>query len=256
MYIQSLVLLQETVQGLTITGNDIGDSLLPVRLVDIYVQGIDGATVSNNNLGKNYLTTYSSNVTGVWFATGTVNSSILNNNITDITATAGGPRGLAISSAYPNANILISGNTITGMQTAGSAPPYGIYVFSTTSGVVVKKNKISGLLNTNTGGYGARGINIATSVSPANIDIVNNFVWNIVATADASVTYYGVGIAIDATISNVNVYSNSVNMYGSFAGYTSATVHTALYISSGVTILNLRDNIFKKFIQQSEQCNR
>lgn len=231
--------------GLNINSNDIGDSLLPVRLVDVYVQGVDGATITNNNLGLNYLTTYSSNVTGVWFATGTVNSSITNNTISYITATAGGPRGIAVSSAYPNANVNITGNTIKTIQTAGSTPPYGIYVFSTTSAVSIKKNKISNLLNTNTGGYGARGINIATTLSPANIDVINNFVWDIVATADASVTYWGIGIAVDATISNVNVFFNSVNLYGVFGGYSSATVHTAFYNSSGVTLLDLRDNIFK-----------
>jgi hypothetical protein len=230
--------------GLNILNNDIGDSTLPVRLVDVYVQGVDGATISGNNLGKNYATTYSSNVTGVWFATGTVNSSITNNIISDITATAGGPRGIAISSAYPNANINVTGNTITNIQTAGSSPPYGIYVFSTTSGVNLKKNKIGNMLNTNTGGYGCRGINIATTVSPANIDIINNFVWNIVATSDASVTYWGIGIAIDATVSGINVYFNSVNLYGTYAGYNSATVHTAFYNSAGPTALNVRDNIF------------
>ncbi len=185
-----------------------------------------------------------SNITGIWFATGTVNSTISGNNITNIYG-YGAPRGIAVSSAYANANINITGNTISGLKTAYSAPPYGIYVFSTTSAVSIKKNKVSNLLNTNTGGYGARGINVATSVSPANIDIINNFVWDIVATNDASVTYWSVGIAIDATISNVNVYFNSVNLYGSFVGYTSATVSTAFYSGSGVTVLNLRDNIFK-----------
>jgi len=230
--------------GLNIVNNDIGDSVNAVRLVDVYVQGVDGATIANNNLGKNYLTTYSSNVTGVWFATGTVNSSITNNNISDITATAGGPRGIAVSSAYPNANVNITGNTITNIQTAGSSPPYGMYIFSTTSGVSIKKNKVSGLLNTNTGGYGARAINIATTVSPANIDVINNFIWNVKATSDASVTYWGIGIAVDATISTVNVYANSVNFYGSYSGYSSATVHTACYVGSGVTLINVRDNIF------------
>ena len=230
--------------GLLITGNDLNTvQPLNVRLTKIYVQGVDGATVSNNNIGNDSNGTDASNITGIWFATGTVNSTISNNNITNIYG-YGPPRGIAISSAVPNANINITGNTITGLKTAYSSPPYGIYVFSTTSAVSVTKNRIGNMLNTATGGYGARGINIATSTTPANIDIINNFVWNIVATADASVTYWGIGIAIDATISNVNVYANSVNLYGTYAGYSSATVHTAFYNAAGVTALNVRDNIF------------
>lgn len=229
--------------GLNIIGNDFNSTTNPVRLVGVYVQGVDGATVSGNNIG-NFTVTDASNVTGVWFATGTVNSSILNNNISQLNgASVGPPRGIAVSSAYANANINIEGNTISTITTAYSSPPYGIYVFSTTSSVSIKRNKISGLLNTNTGGYGARGILIATTVSPANIDVVNNFVWDIKATSDASSTYWGIGIAIDATISTVNVYFNSVNLYGTLSGYSSATIHTALYLSAGVTIANVRNNI-------------
>ena len=61
--------------GLLITGNDL-NNVTPnhIALVGIYVQGVDGATISNNNIG-NYTTTYTSNITGVWFATGTINST-------------------------------------------------------------------------------------------------------------------------------------------------------------------------------------
>ena len=229
--------------GLNISSNDMNNSASPVRMVKIYVQGVDGATISNNNIGNDSDAVDASNITGIWFATGTVNSTISGNTISNI-AGYGPPRGIAVSSAVANANINITGNTITDLRTGYSSPPYGIYVFSTTSGVSIKKNKISGLLNRNTGGYGCRGINIATTVSPANIDIVNNFVWDVIATSDASVTYWGIGIAIDATISTVNVYFNSVNLYGSYAGYSSATVHTAFYVGSGVTLINVRDNIF------------
>lgn len=229
--------------GLLITGNDINDRLLPVRLTQIYIQGVDGATVSNNYLGNDSNGTDASNITGVWLATGTVNTTISGNTIYDIYG-YGAPRGIAVSSAVVNANVTITGNTISNLKTAYSVPPYGIYVFSSTSGVSVTKNKISTLLNTNTGGYGARGINIAVSTSPANVDVVNNFVSDIKCTSDASATYYNVGIALDGTMSNINVYANSVNLFGYYAGYTSATVSAALYVSSGVTLANIRDNIF------------
>lgn len=229
--------------GLNISNNELNNTLSPVRLVKIYVQGVDGVTVANNLIGNDSNAVDASNITGIWFATGTKNGTISGNTITNL-AGYGPPRGIAISTAVANSNISITKNTITGIRTAYSSPPYGIYVFSTTSGVSITKNKIGNMLNSNTGGYGCRGINIATTVSPSNIEIINNFVWNIVATSDASVTYWGIGIALDASISGVTVYFNSVNLYGSYSGYSSSTVHTAFYASSGITALNLRDNIF------------
>lgn len=232
--------------GLLITGNDFNSTgTSAIRLVGAYVQGVDGATVSNNNIG-NFNILDASNTTGVWFATGTVNSTISGNTISNLIATTGAPRGLAISSAYPNSNVNITGNTISNITTSYSASPYGIYVFSTTSGVQITKNQISNLLSSSTGGYGARGINVATTLSPANIDIVNNFVWNIVASSYtvAIPSDWNIGIAVDATINTVNVYFNSVNLYGSYSGYAGATVSTAFYVGSGVTLLNVRDNIF------------
>ena len=105
------------------------------------------------------------------------------------------------------------------------------------------KNKISGLLNSNTGGYGARGINVISTTTPANIEISNNFIWNIAATSRCQLTFWPIGIVVDAAISNVNVYYNSVNLYGSLAGYTTATNSAALYVGATVTGQNVRNNI-------------
>ena len=227
--------------GTLISGNDLNTTALPVRLCKVYVQGVDGATITNNNIGNDSNGVDASNITGIWLATGTINTVISGNNIGNIYG-YGPPRGIAVSSAVANANVTITGNNIYNLKTAYSGPPYGIYVFSTTSFVSVTKNKVTGLLNTNTGGYGARGINIAVSTTPAGIEVINNFVSNIMCSSDASSTYFNVGIGIDGTMSGVSVYNNSVNLFGIYAGYTSATVSTAIYISSGVSSLNLRNN--------------
>ena len=230
--------------GLLITGNDFNTPTSPIRLVGIYIQGVDGATISNNNLGNDSNTVDASNITGIWFATGTVNSTISGNTINNIYGSTGAPRGIAVSSALTGSNISITGNTLSALKSAYSSAVYGIYVFSTTSNVSIRKNKVSNLLNTSTGGYGVRGINIATSVSPSNIEVVNNFVWDMVSYSYASLSSdWNIGIAIDATITGVTVYDNSVNLFGTFAGYASATVSAALYISSGASSLNIRNNI-------------
>lgn len=231
--------------GLLLTQNDLSTSgTNSIRLAALYVQGADGATVSNNTIGNIANTTDASNLTGIWFATGTINSTISNNTISVFSGTSGGPRGIAASSANANSNLTISGNTILTLSTASSTPPYGIYIFSTTGNVSITRNQISGLLNTNTGGYGARGINLVTTLVSSNIQVANNIVTDIKCTGDASSTYWGIGIAIDGTMGSVSVYHNSVNLFGSYAGYSAATVTTAFFNSSTSTSLDVRDNIF------------
>ena len=229
--------------GLLITGNTLSSTVNPIRLCAIYVQGADGATVTNNTIGNMPNTVDASNLTGIWFATGTTNSTISGNTISTMSGTSTGPRGIAISSAVSNANVMVEGNTITDLSTSSSVIPYGIYVFSTTTGVTVKNNKVGTLLNSNTGGYGARGIYVVTNIAASNIDLINNAVYDIKCTSDASLTYWCIGIGMEGTTGGVNVYHNSVNLSGTYAGYSSATIATALYIGTSATNIDVRDNI-------------
>ncbi|MBP9581652.1 MAG: hypothetical protein IT276_10445, partial [Ignavibacteriaceae bacterium] len=231
--------------GLLITGNDLNISgANSIRLAGIYVQGVDGATVSYNNVG-NFTTSDASNITGAWFATGTVNSNITSNNFGPINSTTGAPRGIAISSAVPNANIVLSGNIINELTTSYTSAPYGIYVFSTTTGVTVEKNQVRKIWNTNSSGYGSRGIHVFTGLANSNITLKNNFVSDVKATGDASATYWGIGIGIEGATTGVNVYYNSVNLFGTYTGYTSGTISTAFgVITSTVASLDVRNNVF------------
>jgi hypothetical protein len=230
--------------GLLLTQNDLSiGGTNQIRLVGLYVQGVDGATLTGNVLG-NMAATDASNVNAIWFATGTVNSSILNNTIATMSGTSMGPRGIAASTGNVNSNLTISGNTITTITTSASTPPYGIYIYSSTGNVAITGNRISGLLNTNTGGYGARGINLLTAQASSNILLANNVIYDIVCTGDASSSFFGIGIAIDGTMGGVSVYHNSVNLYGSFAGYTSGTITAAFFCGSTTTALDVRNNIF------------
>ncbi|HCV43607.1 MAG TPA: hypothetical protein DGH68_08995, partial [Bacteroidetes bacterium] len=240
--------------GLNITGNDLTTAgANSVRLVGVYVQGVEGATVSNNNIG-NFTTLDASNITGIWFATGATNSTISNNSIGPISSTTGPPRGIAVSSAVTNANVQLVGNTVSGLATSYSSPPYGIYVFSTTTGVTVERNKVSSIYNTNTGGYGARAILINTGLAASSITVKNNFVWDVKATSDVSTTYWGIGIGVEGATGGVGIYYNNVNLYGSLAGYTTATVHTAFgVLTSTAGPLDVRDNIFVNSFDNTTQ---
>ena len=242
------VMAPDNGSGLLITGNDL-NNVTPnhIALVGLYVQGVDGATVSNNNIG-NYTTTYTSNITGVWFATGTINSTISNNTIGPINITTAPPRGIVVTSAVPNANVVVNDNTLTGMITSYAGANYGIYVFSTTSGVSVLNNKISNIKNTNSGGYSAIGIALGSSLTAANITVANNFIWDVAGYGYTSTTTdngYGINLLSGG---GYNVYFNSIALT---TEQTSATGNpAALIINSAITTpasLDIRDNIFATF---------
>src|SRR6218665_1048677 len=83
-----------------VTGNDFSASGVDAnRLVGIYLQGLDGATVSNNFIG-NFETANAEIKRGIWLATATVNSKIESNTITNLGYTgtgAGGATGISVT---------------------------------------------------------------------------------------------------------------------------------------------------------------
>jgi hypothetical protein len=232
--------------GLNISGNDLNTSgANSIRLIGIYVQGFDGATIANNNIGNNANTVDASNITGIWFATGTINATISGNTISDISGTAGAPRGVVVTSAVANANVIVAGNTISGMTTSSTGTAMGLWIGSTTSGVTVEKNRVSNIKNTNSGGWGCNGIYLASTLNPANIKVVNNVIYDVAAFgfAGSSVLDNGYGIVVESG-AGYSIYYNSVSMNTNQndPGYPAAI--NVISTVTAVGAINLRDNIF------------
>ncbi|WP_426481721.1 T9SS type A sorting domain-containing protein [Chryseobacterium sp. R2ACT005] len=238
-----------------VTGNDISASGANAnRLGGIYVQGADGVTVSNNTLG-NFETTNAEIKRGIWFATATVNSSIISNTITNLGYTgtgAGGASGITITSgntgASAAANIIVRGNTISNFTSTGTGSLFaGIYAGGTlTNGMTITNNKISGIKNTNTFGYGAQGIYLATTSPTSNTLVANNIVSGVAGYGYATtggVNDNGNGVVITAG-GGYKLYYNTVVMDVS---QTVAGRPSALNITSGVTGaggIDVRNNLF------------
>jgi hypothetical protein len=169
--------------GLNITGNDLTTSgVNSIRNVGIYVQGADGATVSNNLIG-NFDGTSSEDDKGIWFATGTVNSSVF-------------------------------GNTITNLNYTG------------------------------TGGYGGQGIYVSTGVTGAGIKLYNNMIANLSGDGwnYASIpTDNPVGIVLTGTQTGIEIYYNSINLYGSTLNQSSA-MSMGIFLNTG-SVATIKDNI-------------
>ena len=232
--------------GTLITGNDLSTTgANSIRLCGIYVQGVDGAIVSNNLVGNIANTLDASNESGIWLATSTVNTTISGNTITAMSGTAGAPRAIAISTGVPSSNIVVNGNTINNITTSSTGSAIGIYFYAATSGCTISNNLISTIKNTNTGGWLATGMYLGSSAAvSANCTVVNNAIWDVTGYGYTSTVWNGNGMLVYSGF-GYNIYHNTVymNTDQTLAG----GIPAALFVYSSVTAagaVDLRDNIF------------
>jgi len=240
--------------GLLVAGNDLSSSgANAIRNVGIYLQGVDGAIVSNNLIG-NFETASAETDKAVWLATSTINTTVSNNTISNLGYTGTStysPYAIHVSSVVTASNNNIIGNSITGITSSGTGTSSGIYVSGATGGITLQKNKIRNIKNSNNSGYGSNGIWLASTSTTANINVNNNFVSDIASygypgttsALGASVTDNGYGIVV-ASGAGYNIYHNTVLLN------TNQTINgkpAAINITSGVTAagaINLQNNIF------------
>lgn len=239
--------------GLNITNNNLNTiGANAIRRAGIYVQGVDGATVSGNNV-SNFESTLAENKIGIWAAAAVKNSSIVNNTISNIgyggTTTGFAPTGINITANIANANLTIANNTISNMfstQGAAGVSSNGIFLGFATSNVTISGNKIDRIKNSATAGWGSHGILLGSTSTTANVNVNNNFVSNVFSLGFAGTTVNdnGYGISINAG-AGYNIYNNTVSLDSS--QLSAAGFSAALFVTSGVSTagaINLRNNIF------------
>ena len=238
--------------GLVVSNNLLNTAgATSIRRAGIYVQGVDGATVSGNTIG-NFEAVNGENDNGIWLATGVVNTTVSGNTISTLGYTgvsAFGPVGINITSSASAANLNITGNTITGMSSAGTTSAAaiisGISLGFTTGGVNISRNNISNIKSTNTGGWGCSGIYLGSTLTAANCNVHNNFIYDVAANgfAGGAVDDNGYGIVVNAG-GGYNIYYNSINMNTNplaIGGNPAAINVTALVTTAGA--VDLRNNI-------------
>jgi Carboxypeptidase regulatory-like domain len=222
-----------------------------IRLVGVYVQGADGATVSSNTIG-NFNATNDESDTGIWLATGAVNTTVSANTVSTIGYTgilAFNPFGIRDSSGAVASGNNITRNTVSGITSNAVVNTTGIAVFgieSSSGGTVIQRNNVQGIISTNTNTYGAVGINISAG---NNVIVRNNFVSNV--TSDMSgggafdTVFGSFGIRIAAGTGH-QIYHNSVNLYGLRPGTANSSLLTAALavVSSASTGMDIRNNAF------------
>ncbi|MFA6057820.1 MAG: PKD domain-containing protein [Taibaiella sp.] len=137
-------------------------------------------------------------------------------------------------------NFTISQNTITWQNATNiNVTPGAISIGAGCTNGTISRNTISNIRFTTTPTEG--GIVLNSSAS-ANINVNNNFISDVASTGSATVANNAYGIAILGG-SGYNLAYNSVNM-NTDPTTTATGYQAALYLGSGATVLNIRNNLF------------
>lgn len=171
------------------------------------------------------------------------NSITINNTIT----TAYGIRaGNSVGGAVTN-------NTVSVTTTASTAP-VGIALESGYVSGTCNDNQVGPVTTSATGGYGGRGIVIGTGSATSAVTVANNEIFGMNGSNWTGFTNSSsMGICLGATPGNsttltattggINLYFNSVNLYGNHS-FTSATITAGIYVGSAASALDIRNNVF------------
>jgi len=220
---------------------------------------IGGATIASTGADNDYVTVQNNSISsaavGV-YALGTAsvstggddNLSVTENTISHNGSIAS-PIGIQVGNAL---NSSVSQNSIS-VITSASTQPVGISLETGFVSSTVTRNNITNVSTSATGGYGGRGLTVGTGTASSSLTIANNFISGVNGSNYSSFgNSSSMGICIGTiggsgtlttTAGGINLYANSVNMYGSYS-YAAACLTAALYVGTGASALDIRDNIF------------
>ncbi|MGB4937274.1 MAG: T9SS type A sorting domain-containing protein [Ferruginibacter sp.] len=243
------------------TANDLNTAgANSIRLVGIYAQGIDGVTVSNNNI-SNIANANGESPKGIFLATGTNSATVSGNSITNLSLTNTGAFALTGIYVNPGASataITINNNTVSTLANSGTTAAFaGILTFSPNTNIT--NNTVSGLtqnaaigfwgivqsgaVNSNMTGNMVTGLTTATTGVPnglniqgasTGVNVFRNYVSNIKNTNTGGYSALGLTLSSSSTTANITVRNN---MISDIAGYGWASQIQdngyGIYISGG-----------------------
>jgi len=241
-----IVLFHNGLKGatnITVTNCIVKGSPTPTTSYGLFLNAAGGAfhnTSFINNVIKNFrIGIQFSGVSG-----SKTNDGLISGNIVgDVTEplTVSGILGSQVD------NLTITGNEIFGqIEGNTTTSKYGISLIAGSTNSKIQKNNIHDFYYTGTSGYGCFGIRYNSDATTVT-EISNNLIYDIKGDGDASsLTYTPAGIYI-ITGGNVGLYYNSIYMSGNTlgAGTTYNGRSACVSIASGITLLDIRDNIFQ-----------
>lgn len=202
----------------------------------------DETEISNNLIQRCY---YGMQVIGD--ATGVLNDLVIADNTIGgaVTADYIGRYGMFVGQAT---GATVIRNTVRNHLFTGAADGFGIFLSTGFINSSVTRNEITNLEANNSGGYGMTGIGISSANATSNLTVANNFVsdirgtsWTTAVLADTVVGIRVLGV----NTGGVNIWYNSVNLFGDYAGANNITVSAAFMVNATTpTNLDVRNNIF------------
>ncbi|MFN7266933.1 MAG: hypothetical protein ACK5VB_05530, partial [Bacteroidota bacterium] len=231
---------------------------------------VSGSAVFSNGADNDDNTIYNNSITSSnigLYASGSTPES--NGGADNLTISGNTFNSVSASTLFPVVAVqllnapapVITQNNIS-LSCAATTPPVGISLESGVSSASVTRNNISQVITSNPNGYGGRGITVATGSLNSNITIANNLVAGVNGSnysSFGSSSSMGIGIGVAGNSSNlgavtggVNLYNNSVNMYGSYS-YNASCLTAALYVGANASSLDIRNNLLVNTMNNSSQ---
>ncbi|MCX7879279.1 MAG: immunoglobulin domain-containing protein [Ignavibacteria bacterium] len=222
----------------------IGRTTSQTSSIGLYVDGADHdfLTIENNAISRCYQGIYIAGVSGA-----TIDSLRIIGNIigSDNSADYVGFRGINLLRFAPGARIM--NNTVYNIIRNDGTNIAAIELGQDNRETQIVGNRIYGIYQESSGGWGAYGINVTTSTGNSDILIANNMIYDIhtMNYSVSSTIYNPFGIRLTGG-TNYKIYHNTIHMYGNQANVgSSASMSACLIITStGVTGTDLRNNIF------------
>ena len=216
--------------------------------------GLDNWNISSNIIGPPTAGVNNIGFSGIWMQNA-LNATISGNTIQNLFATVGSAGAIYLTTNVNGATVSLNNinNIFSTASASGTASITALFLGNRVINANITRNTITTLASTTASGYGARGIILSTAYTAnSNITISNNMLSDIYCFQDASNIYWPIGIDIDGSGSGVNVYYNSVNLFGSHPGFTStAGAAAALFINSTGLNIDVRDNVLSNSYDNS-----
>ena len=196
----------------------------------------DDLVIRNNSISRAY---YGISVVASWAGLDD-NLQIVQNSIGSATV-ANYVTNYGINLSYVT-GATVSKNTIFNIV-APYMPVYGMSIIDGVVSSVFNKNTVKTVQNQST--TISKGIYVNTGTASSNLTFSNNVVSEILGGPGLSPSTSNVGMFIDGTTGGLNIYFNSISIYGSVSN-SSACYSTAFLLNgSSGTNITLKDNIFR-----------
>ncbi|MBN8583551.1 MAG: T9SS type A sorting domain-containing protein [Ignavibacteria bacterium] len=170
--------------------------------------------------------------------------SIIDNVINSTGADATGFMGIYVQGII---NAEISGNEIANLNNTAAEDDKAIWIANGSHSITAERNRIYNIGYTGTSGQGGHGIYISSSHINADVTIKNNLIYNIYGDGwnHNDSAYFldnpaGIMLYSSTPQSGINIYNNSINLYGNTL-IKSSSMSSGIFLTSG-TAVDLRNN--------------